>query len=192
MNESSRMSIADTLFTKTQQRLLGLLFTNPERSFYLREIFNRTRVGRGAITRELNKLTSSGLVVMSEQGNQNHYQANPGSPIFDELVSISVKTFGLVDVIRRTLAPHFNQIEFAAVYGSMAKQTAHAKSDIDLLIISDTLSSVELIKPMLTAEAELGRTINITHYTVDEFHRKKDSSFLKRITKQPMLLVKDW
>jgi predicted nucleotidyltransferase len=192
MNEPGHVSIADALFTKTQQKLLGLLFTNPERSFYLREIFNRTQVGRGAITRELGKLTMSGLVVMSEQGNQNHYQANKYSPIFDELVSIAVKTFGVTDVIRRALEPEFDQIEFAAIYGSIAKQTAHADSDIDLLVVSDTLSSVDLIKPLFIAEAELDRTINITHYTFDEFNQKKSSSFVKRITEQPMLIVKDW
>ena len=192
MTEPGHLSIADALFTKTQQKLLGLLFTNPERSFYLREIFSRTQVGRGSITRELGKLTMSGLVVMSEQGNQNHYQANKHSPVFAELVAIAVKTFGVADVVRRALEPEFDQIEFAAVYGSIAKQTAHADSDIDLLVISDELTSVDLIKPLFIAEEELDRTINITHYTFDEFNQKKGSSFLKRITEQPMLIVKDW
>jgi len=73
------------LFTTTQQRVLALLFGQPERSFYASELIARTRSGSGAVQRELKRLVSYGLVTVRPIGNQKHYQANPNSPVFNEL-----------------------------------------------------------------------------------------------------------
>jgi len=75
-------SMADALFTKTQQRVLALIYGLSERSFYLNELVRLADIGKGAVTRELSKLTSAGILVMNKQGNQVHYQANSKSPIF--------------------------------------------------------------------------------------------------------------
>jgi DNA-binding transcriptional ArsR family regulator len=83
--------LADALFTATQQRVLGLLFGEPERSFYTSELIDRTGAGSGAVQRELKRLAESGLVTVRRIGNQKHYQANPDSPVFEELCSITRK-----------------------------------------------------------------------------------------------------
>ncbi len=90
-------SISDALFTKTQKKVLGLLFGRPERSFYTNEIMRWADMGRGTVSRELERLLSAGLLVVSKEGNQNHYQANRNSPVYSELVSIVKKTFGDTD-----------------------------------------------------------------------------------------------
>jgi len=67
------------------------LFGHSERSFYANEIVRAARAGVGAVQRELEALAAAGLVTVSRLGNQKHYQANRGSPIFDELRSIVAK-----------------------------------------------------------------------------------------------------
>ena len=89
-------SVADALFTSTQQRVLGFLFAQPGRSYYATELIGLAGVGSGAVQRELARLVSSGLVTVRPVGNQKHYQANPDSPLFDELRSIAQKTLGTV------------------------------------------------------------------------------------------------
>ena len=81
MPKHPRRSLADALFSSTQQRVLGLLFGQPDRSFFATEIIERLGAGSGAVQRELKKLAESGLVEVSWVGNQKHYQANPKSPI---------------------------------------------------------------------------------------------------------------
>ncbi|MEH6543582.1 MAG: winged helix-turn-helix domain-containing protein [Porticoccaceae bacterium] len=81
-------SIGDALFTKTQQKVLGLLFGKPDKSFYTNEIMRSAAMGRGTVSRELDRLVSAGLISITKEGNQNHYQANESSPIYKELVSI--------------------------------------------------------------------------------------------------------
>ena len=97
--------MADALFAKVQQRVLGVLFGNPRRSFYANEVISLARSGTGAVQRELARLEASGLVTVTRVGKQKHYQANAGSPVFEELRAIVLKTSGQADVIRAALAP---------------------------------------------------------------------------------------
>ena len=82
---------AAALFTKTQRRILGLLFGKPEGSYYANEIVRSAGVGIGAALRELDRLVQSGLVVVARIGNQKHFQANRNSPVFEELRGIARK-----------------------------------------------------------------------------------------------------
>lgn len=185
-------SIADALFTKTQQRVLGLLFSKPDESFYTNEILRRADMGRGTVTRELEKLAGAGLVLVSREGNQQHYQANPASPIFEELVSIARKTFGVADVIREALKPVNEQVLSAFIYGSVAKGEATAKSDIDLLVISNSLAYADLMTCLVIAEETLSRPINPSVYELAQLKRKwhEDNAFISKVMEQPKIWLK--
>src|SRR5208282_6035547 len=132
-----RTGLADALFSTTQQRVLALLYGQPERSFYATDIIERTGSGSGAVQRELRRLGESGLVTVTRLGNQKHYQANASAPIFSELRGIIDKTLGIAGVLSIALAPFAEKIRFAAVYGSVAKRTDSAQSDIDLLVVAN-------------------------------------------------------
>src|ERR671912_2352558 len=135
-SRSRRKSLADALFTKTQQRVLGAIFGQPERSFYASELIREAGTGSGAAQRELAKLEESGLIVARRIGHQKHYQANQASPLFSELRNIVLKTVGLAEPLRDALKPIAADIRAAFVYGSVAKATDQSASDIDLMIVS--------------------------------------------------------
>ncbi len=183
---------ADTLFSKTQQRVLALLFGQSQRSFYANEIITFAAMGSGAVQRELAKLVKSALVTVKKVGNQKHYQANHQAPIFDELRSIVMKTFGVADVLRVALQAHWPQIELAFVYGSMAKGSEQAHSDIDLMVIGEQISNAALLDALQPLQQQLGRTVNPTLYTPAEFiQRVRDGkSFIVRVLEQPKIFVK--
>ncbi|RJX75933.1 nucleotidyltransferase domain-containing protein [Pseudomonas sp. LS-2] len=185
------MSIADALFTTTQQRLLGLLYGNPDRSFYTNEIGRSAQVGKGSVVRELDRLLSAGLLTATRQGNQIHYQANPDSPVFGELVAIVRKTFGIADHLRQALIPLADHIQRAFVYGSIAKGTANTSSDIDLMLIAEGISYSEVMERMIPLEESLGRTINPTLYTPADWQAKLESgnSFVVRVAEQDKIEV---
>ena len=61
---------ADALFTKTQQRVLAVLFGQSQRSFYANEVIGLAGSGSGAVQRELARLESAGLVTMQRNGKQ--------------------------------------------------------------------------------------------------------------------------
>src|ERR1700704_2154174 len=97
--------LADALFNMTQQRVLGLLFGQPGRSYYATELIKLAAAGSGAVQRELERLTHGGLVTVRALGKQKHYQANSASLLFAELSAIVEKTFGLAEPVREALLP---------------------------------------------------------------------------------------
>jgi len=186
------ISIGNALFTKTQQRVLGLLYGKPERRFYTNEIVRWADMGRGTIRRELERLVSAGLLVSTREGNQLYYRANPANPVFNELVGIVRKTFGIVEVIRAALAHVDDQLVLAFIYGSIAKHEDSASSDIDLMVISDTLAYADVMTALSDAEPLLGRPVNPSIYTVEQLNDKLEqkNAFLTRVMEQPKLWVK--
>ena len=186
------LSIADALFTKTQQRVYSLLFGKPDRSFYTNEIMRWADMGRGTVQRELDRLVAAGLLVTFRQGNQQHYRANTESPVYQELLSIVRKTFGVADVIREALEPLDSSIQLAFVYGSMAKATESQESDLDLMLVGDGLVYADVVKLLMPVETSLNRTINPTIYTEADFQEKiaSHNSFVVRVMEQPKLMIK--
>ncbi|KQR62129.1 hypothetical protein [Acidovorax sp. Leaf160] len=182
-----RTSLAGALFSGTQQRVLGLLFGQPDRSFYATELINLAGVGSGAVQRELARLAQTGLVKVRPVGNQKHYQANPDSPIYDELCSLVRKTVGMAEPLRATLAPLAAQIKVAFVYGSIAKQQDTARSDIDLLLVSDTLTYGDAILALQDLSAQLGREVNPNIFTPQDFAQRlrEGGAFVSRVMAQP-------
>lgn len=186
-----RTGVANALFSATQQRVLGMLFGQPNRSFYATELINMLGVGSGAVQRELARLAQSGLVTVRKVGTQKHYQANPDSPIFNELTGLIAKTVGLAEPLRAALTPFANRIKAAFVYGSVAKGTDTAKSDIDLMLICDGLSYADVFEAMQAAETRLGRPVNPTLYTPAEWaeKRKAGNGFAVKVAERPKLFL---
>ena len=182
-------SLADTLFGVTQQRVLGLLFGQPERSYYATELITLAGAGSGSVQRELERLVNGGLVTARAFGNQKHYQANRQSPLFAELCNITAKTSGLAEPLRAALKPLASKIKAAFVYGSIAKRQYTASSDIDLMIVSDSISYADCYSVIEAATSRLGRPLNPTIYTSKEFAKrvKEGNSFLTKVLSQPKI-----
>jgi predicted nucleotidyltransferase len=186
---SASRGLADALFAKVQQRVLGVLFGNPGRSFYANELIALAHSGTGAVQRELARLEAAGLVTAIRVGKQKHYQANPASPVFQELRALVLKTSGLADVLREALAPSSDHIRAAFVYGSIAKGEDTAASDIDLMVVSEGLTYADLFGALEGASAQLGRKVAPTIYSPKELARrvKQDNAFVTRVLQQPKL-----
>lgn len=186
-NVRSRM--ADALFPKGRQRVLAVLFGNPDRSFYANEVIALAQSGTGAVQRELAALSEAGLLTVTRQGNQKHYQANTAAPVFAELRCLVLKTMGLADVLRTALAPLASQIDAAFVYGSVAKQQDTAQSDIDVMIVSASLGYADVFGALENATTTLGRKVNPTLYTPAEIAKRiqQDNAFVTRVLQQPKI-----
>ena len=171
-SKRSKTSIADALFSRTKQRVLGLVFGQPDRTFGIIELIELAESGSGAVQRELERLVGGGLVTVTA-GPQKRYQANRSAPIFEELHGIVDKTSGIPQMLRSALAGVAPRICFAALYGSVAKQSDTASSDIDVLVVSDELRLEDLFRALERAEKQLGRRVSPTLYTTEEFRERR-------------------
>jgi len=189
-SETTRSSsLADALFTSTQQRVLGALFGQPERSFFVTQIMELAKSGRGAVQRELERLRNGGLVTVHKVATQKHYQANAASPLFDELCGIIQKTVGLAGPIRKALESLPEMPRLALIYGSVAKRTDTSSSDIDLLVVSDNAELEQVYAALMPVERVLARPISLTLYTEVGFKERLDNEnpFISRILSSPTI-----
>jgi predicted nucleotidyltransferase len=188
---SQSISLSDALFSKVQQRVLALIFIHPERSFYTSEIVRSVHSGVGAVERELSKLERSGLVSVERIGNQKHYRANPAAPIFEELRGLVEKTIGLAEPIRQSLRPYSDAIKSAFIYGSVAKGTDTAHSDIDLMVIGDNLNYSDLYTAAHAAESRLRRKVNPLLLSFKDWRRKAsdEGSVIGKISHSPKIFI---
>jgi predicted nucleotidyltransferase len=182
--------LAGVLFTPVQQRVLGLLFGQPDRRFQSGELIRLVGSGTGAAHRLVTRLSDVGLITVERIGNQKHYQANRASPVFTELHGLIVKTSGLLTPLQAALSPLADRIHAAFVYGSVAQGADQAASDIDLMVIAEKLDYADVFSELQSVEAELGRTVNPNVMTLEEWQRTlKQAGFVSRIAGQPRLFV---
>lgn len=183
------MSISSALFTDSQSRLYVWLFGQPDRGYHLNELRRLTGLGSASLQRELNRLAAAGLVDAQAVGNLRRFQANPQSPVYAELVALTRKTLGTVPVLREVLVSLQPGLQAAWVYGSVAKQTDTADSDIDVMLVGNDLLLSQVLTCLEPAEAQLGRKINPSCYSPQEFARRRaePDSFVNRVLSQPIL-----
>lgn len=159
---------AGALFGRTRRNVLALIFGQPGRTFYLREIVSRCGTGVSQVQKELEQLVAAGLLLREKRANQVHFHANPDASIYGELLGIVTKTFGIADVVREVISPFKSRVRMAFIYGSIAKGTAHAASDIDVLLVAD-LPPSEFAVPLAGLRERLGRKISLVCYSLREF-----------------------
>ena len=183
------MSIAAALFTDSQSRVFQWLFGQPEREFHLSELRRLTGLGSASLQRELNRLAEAGLVHSERVGNLRRFKAIEQSPVYGELVGLTRKTLGVEPMLREALLPLAHDLQSAFVYGSVAKQTDTARSDIDVMLVGKNLRLAKVLELLVPLEAQLGRKINPTCYTRAEFERRRaePDSFVNRVLAQPIL-----
>jgi len=184
-------SLASILLPGYRRRVLGVLLLQPDTALHGREIARRTGLPPGTMTRELNRLAEVGLLNREKRGNQVLYSANRASPVFEELASILRKTSGLADVVAEALAPLTDRVTIALIFGSIARGTEKAGSDIDLLVLG-SVDFKTVIEALYPAQEQLGRDINPKVYSLREWktkHRAKDPFVTDVLSKRKIFVI---
>ncbi len=176
------VGFANALFGKARRGVLALLFGRPGEAYYTREIVKWVGAGASQVQRELELLTTAGLLLREERANQVYYRANPAAAIYPELLGLVTKSFGVADVLREALNPFSDRIVFACIYGSVARGEQRADSDLDLLIVG-SLRLSELAVALQSAEARLGYRISPTLIGKSEFRQRigEGDPFLRKV-----------
>jgi len=181
----------EALFPKTRERVLAATMTQPEKWWFLSELAEYLGTSPSSLQRELSALVDTGILEQRRDGNRAYFRAQRRSPIYRELRSIFEKTAGIIPTIQTAVARFGDKILCSFVHGSVARAQEHATSDIDLMVIG-IIDLAELTPALRKAERALGRELNATVYSVDEFRDrvKKNDHFLTAVLKRPKQFVK--
>ncbi len=176
--------------SETRILLLTQFLMNPEKEFYLRQISTKFGLSPRQVSLELQNLEKIDLIKKRISGNQHYFCINKQHQLFEDLQNIFLKTVGLKDVIKKYLDAYISEIEFAFIYGSMAKGNATINSDIDLMIIGN-LSTRKISGSMLQAGKELNREINFSIFPISELkdRLKNNDHFISTIMNEPKIFL---
>jgi predicted nucleotidyltransferase len=185
------MSNAYALFTQPQSKVLEWVFGQPERWYHIQELIRLTSLASASLQREIKRLHVAGLVVEERIGNLRRVRANPDSPVFADLANLVRKALGAVPAIADALRPLVSRLQVALVFGSVAKGTDHAGSDVDVLLVSGSVQLSDALGLLLPLEEQLGRRIEVKLYTPSEFsaRRAETGSVVQRILAGPIALM---
>lgn len=183
-------SLSTLLFSDYRRRVLGLLLLHPELQCHVREIARQTGTTAGTLHKELSRLAQAGILRRTVQGKQVYYGADRDCPIFEELVSILRKTSGLADVLAQALAAVADRVRVALIFGSIAKGTEQAGSDVDILLIGD-IGFVEVVRLFHPVQSTLGREINPKVYSEAEWQAKllAGDAFARDVLAKPRIFL---
>jgi predicted nucleotidyltransferase len=176
--------------SKAKRNILKLFITNPDKSFYTREIAKLTGEPLSAVRRELGYLETAGLLRSRRNGNLKYYSVVKEFPFFPELKRIIYGTIGIGDYLSQAFSGP-DQVELAFIYGSVASNTEKSSSDIDLFVVGD-IDYDRLHELVIEAETDIGRTINFTLISRKEFNERVDRGepFVKRIMAEEKIVLK--
>jgi predicted nucleotidyltransferase len=174
---------AEALFPVVRKGILSATFRQPKRWWYLSELADALGTSPSSLQREVESLAASGILEVQRDGRRTYYRPHEKSSIFKELRGIVQKTMGTSAEVQAALAPLSNRIAFAMIYGSVARGTDRADSDVDVLVVSDRITLEELYRRLARAERRLRRKVSPTLYTSEEFRRRRNARnpFLEKV-----------
>ena len=146
-----------------------------------------------SLQRELNTLVESGILRSRRDGNRLYLQAETDSPIFAPLRDLIFQTMGVTTGLKEALLSLSEKIDFAFIYGSVARQEENTRSDVDLMI-TGSIGLAEISPILRDLENKFNREINATCYSLNEFQKKivSGNHFLTQVLgKEKIFLIGD-
>ncbi len=180
--------LAELLSSRARAEVFRLFFGLSDTPLHLREIQRRAGLSLGTMQQELRKLKRLGLLSSRADGNRLSYQVNRGHPLYPEIHRLVLKTGGLADVLRSTLRDP--KIEWAFVFGSIARGEETPGSDVDLMVVGDL--GLRGATNLLSGVADqIGREINPHVLGRAELMKRKAARdpFLTRLLAEPKIFV---
>ena len=176
--------------SKIRQGLLLLFIYNPAREYYINEAAKIIGTSAGNAQREMEKLASLGLLTKEKKANRSFFRANAKGPLFGDVKNLITKTIGIEHQLKKELNEK-RGIKYAFLFGSYAKGSMKADSDIDLYVIGDNREE-DLYEAVGRVEKNIKRDINYHLAREEEFKLNLKKSFFHReITGNYLLLIGD-
>ena len=166
--------------SKTRVKLLQLFYSNPNRSFYVREITRKIDEQINSVRRELANLLNVGLITSDTSNNKVYYEVNqkyefytPLQEIFGGSVakvseSTSAKTAKAIDLPLRDEASDLKALGNVEVAALMGQFTRDETAGVDVLIVGNVNQNA-LNKYVTELERQEGKDLRYTVFSLEDF-----------------------
>jgi uncharacterized protein len=184
-----RNSTLAAIISPTRQAILTTLFLRPEKDWYLSELAASLGTGPSSLQREIDALVRVGILEKRVDGRRSYIKANQDSPIYTELHGLVAKTSGIVPMLRDAIAST-KGLKIGFIYGSVASGEEGAASDVDLMLIGN-LSTMDISPKLRAVEKAVGRQINPTVFSLDDFAKSltQKNHFLRTVMRNKKIML---
>jgi len=174
--------------SKTRVKLLQLFYSNPNRSFYVREITRKIDEQINSVRRELANLLNTGIIVSDNTNNRLYYEVNQTYEFYEPLLIIfgngttapaaskpSTITSTPAAKRKKTLTPEqeklksLGNLEIVLYTGQFTRDDA---SGIDMLVVGDVNQNA-MQKYVTELEAKENKDIRYTVMPLSEFNYRR-------------------
>lgn len=117
------------------------------------------------------------------------FGAKKAAPILEELCGLIEKKVNVTEPLKKSFEPHATGIRSAFVFGSVAKGSDTADSDVDIFVIGDELNYSDLYRAAQEAELTLKRPVRPLFMSSQDWrrHATDDGSVINKISQSPKL-----
>jgi DNA-binding transcriptional ArsR family regulator len=177
------------IVSPTRQAILTTLFLRPDKAWYLSELAASLGTVPSSLQREIDALVRVGILEKRVDGRRTYIKANEDSPIFPELRGLIEKTTGVVPLLRAAMTGT-KGLNIAFIYGSLARGEEGAGSDVDLMLIG-AVSTMDISPKLRKVEKAVGRQVNPTVFSLDEFFRNlaQKNHFLRTVMRNKKIML---
>jgi len=179
----------DLFLSNVRVKLLELFFQNPDNIYYVREIVRSLDEQINAVRAELTRMEKIGLLTSEWRANRKYYAVRKDYPFFDELLRLVNKVTGLGGALLKNRVK-LGKIKYAFLSGAYIRGLKPGPNDVELLLVGVVvLPQLSLI--VKEEEAKLGREINYTVMSEDEFNFRKTrrDSFVLDLLQEPRMMI---
>lgn len=122
---------------------------------------------------------------------KNRAERDSEAPSPERTRNRSLNVEALTKALKEAFKPYMGAIKTAFVYGSFAKGTHVAHSDIDLMVIGDDLNYSDLYTTAQNVERKLDRKVSTTFLAPDEWRRKasQKGTFIQKLSALPKIFI---
>jgi predicted nucleotidyltransferase len=179
------------LISPTRQGILAATFLRPQKSWYLSELAAHLGTRSSSLQRDVNSLVRGGILEKHVDGRRSYIKANENSPVFPEIRGLIEKTSGIVPMLQEAVRKLGKKVRWGFIYGSLARGEEGSASDVDLMLIGNA-STMELAPTLRRLEKIVGRQINPTIFTEDDFVKNltKKNHFLLTVIRGKKIILK--
>jgi len=157
--------------SKTRVKLLQLFYSNPNRSFYVREITRKIDEQINSVRRELSNLLNIGIIESDNNNNKLYYEVNQKYDFYEPLAAIfggdkkQVAAEPIVDSDLKSELKVLGRVDLALYTGQFTRDES---SGIDALFVGD-INNHALQKFIADLEAKEGKEIRYTLMSLEDF-----------------------
>ena len=170
--------LSDLITSQSRIKLLNVLLAEPTGMFHVRELVRRTGDEINAVRRELLFLEKKGVLTREPRANRVYYSLSKNYPFYFDLLRMGSKIIGLGNAVLKNRVK-IGRIKYAMFSGKFARRMEKKSTDVDFIIVG-TIVLPELAILIRDEEKRLGREINYTVMTEEEFsfRKKKRDPFI--------------